>query len=119
MTAQLEAMTEGSTFQTYPPSGMTADGLTHATEERQVREHFNAEHGAHLPEDICLCIGNPPTRWEVVPWNGEALEVLPDIEKELIAEVRPLIPSHFPIKHVFQAKDRTGNAEGAAGAESL
>ncbi|KAK0200917.1 autophagy-related protein 17 [Desarmillaria ectypa] len=63
MNAQLEAMTD---------------------EERLVREHFNAEHGAHLPEDICLFIGNPPTQWEVVPRDGEITEVVPEIERDFL-----------------------------------
>lgn len=71
-------------------------------EESQVREHFNSEHGAHLPEDICLCIGNSPTKWEVVPWHGEELEVLPEIEPDLIT----------------QAKDRIA-ADAVNGSESL
>lgn len=59
----------------------------HATEERQVRDDFNAEHGAHIPADICLCIENPPTRWEVVPWPGDTREVLPEVEGDLLMAV--------------------------------
>lgn len=67
MMAQLEAMTE---------------------EERQVREEFNTEHGAHIPTDLCLCIENPPTRWEVVPWPGDVRETLPEIDSDLLAQAR-------------------------------
>ncbi len=42
------------------------------------------EHGAHLPEDICLFIGNPPTQWEVVPRDGEITEVVPEIERDFL-----------------------------------
>ncbi|KAE9401499.1 hypothetical protein BT96DRAFT_964986 [Gymnopus androsaceus JB14] len=64
------------------------DQLTAMTEEeRQVREHFNNEHGAHLPEDLCLCISNVPTKWEIVPRNGEVVESLPDVPGDLVAEV--------------------------------
>ncbi|KAG7447325.1 uncharacterized protein BT62DRAFT_980343 [Guyanagaster necrorhizus] len=63
MNAQLEAMTD---------------------EEKLVREHFNVEHGAHLPEDICLFIGNPPTQWEVVPRDGEITEVVPEIDRDFL-----------------------------------
>ena len=52
----------------------------------QVRERFNAEHGAYLPEDICLCIGNAPTRWDIVPLAGDTREALPNIEPDLIEE---------------------------------
>ncbi|KIJ67089.1 hypothetical protein HYDPIDRAFT_85859 [Hydnomerulius pinastri MD-312] len=74
MMAQLEAMTE---------------------EERQVRDDFNAEHGAHIPADICLCIENPPTRWEVVPWAGDLREVLPDIDSDILAQVSTSTVRHF------------------------
>ncbi|KAJ7037464.1 hypothetical protein C8F04DRAFT_1257028 [Mycena alexandri] len=82
--------------------GMVAQLAVMTEEESQIRDHFNSEHGAHLPEDICLCIGNSPTRWEVVPWHGEELEALPEIEPDLIA----------------QAKDRIAS-DAAVGAESL
>lgn len=59
----------------------------HLIEENRVRTHFNAEYGQHLPEDLCLCIGNAPTRWEVVPWDGTTLETLPFIDADLITEV--------------------------------
>ncbi|KAJ7178587.1 autophagy-related protein 17 [Mycena crocata] len=71
--------------------GMMAQLAAMTEEESQVRDHFNSEHGAHLPEDICLCIGNAPTRWEVVPWHGEDLEVLPEIEPDLIAQAKERI----------------------------
>lgn len=57
------------------------------TEESQVRADFNAENGAHIPADICLCIENPPTRWEVVPWAGDIREVLPEIDADLLTQV--------------------------------
>ncbi|KAA1467537.1 hypothetical protein DENSPDRAFT_251101 [Dentipellis sp. KUC8613] len=83
MMAQLEAMTE---------------------EERQVREDFNAEHGSHLPSDICLYIENPPTRWEVVPFDGDSIETLPDVDNDLLV----------------QAKDAVAREEGhAPGTESV
>jgi hypothetical protein len=52
-----------------------------------VRKHFNSEFGINLPEDLCLCIENSPTRWEVVPSAGDTWEFLPEIENDLIAEV--------------------------------
>lgn len=55
-------------------------------EERQVREDFNAKHGQHIPEDICLCIENPPTRWEVVPREGDVRESLPEVASDLLAQ---------------------------------
>jgi autophagy-related protein 17 len=57
-------------------------------EERQVRENFNAEHGRHIPEDICLCIENPPTRWEVVPREGDVRENLPEVESDLLEQAK-------------------------------
>ena len=84
MMAQLRSMTEGRG----PIHAFSVVTLFTNAEEDQVRNHFNAEYGAHLPEDICLCIGNPPTKWEVVPWEGDTLEVLPEIEPDLLAEVK-------------------------------
>ncbi|KAF8207617.1 autophagy-related protein 17 [Mycena galopus ATCC 62051] len=46
------------------------------------------------PEDICLCIGNSPTRWEVVPWHGEEAEVLPQIDPDLIAQAKDRLASN-------------------------
>ncbi|KAJ6494746.1 autophagy-related protein 17 [Mycena vitilis] len=73
--------------------GMMSQLAAMTEEESHVRDHFNLEHGAHLPEDICLCIGNSPTRWEVVPWHGEELEALPEIEPDLIAQAKDRIAS--------------------------
>ncbi|KAF8623669.1 hypothetical protein AX17_007367 [Amanita inopinata Kibby_2008] len=72
------------------------------SEESKVRSLFNSEYGAHLPEDICLCIGNMPTRWQVIPWEEDTLESLPEIADDLIAE----------------AKEKVGFTD-AVGAESL
>lgn len=52
-----------------------------------MREDFNAEHGQHIPEDICLCIENPPTRWNVVPREGDMRETLPEVDSDLLAQV--------------------------------
>jgi len=57
------------------------------SEERALRESFNAEHGAHLPSDLCLYIENPPTRWQVMPLDGDDVESLPDVENDLVEEV--------------------------------
>jgi hypothetical protein len=62
-----------------------------AIEERQLRVKFNEEHGAYFPADLCLCIENLPTKWEVVPQNGEAAEVLPHIDNDLLLQVGRLV----------------------------
>ncbi|KAJ7903658.1 autophagy protein Apg17-domain-containing protein [Mycena olivaceomarginata] len=74
--------------------GMMSQLAAMTEEESHVRDHFNSEHGAHLPEDICLCIGNSPTRWEVIPWHGEELEMLPEIEPDLIAQAKDRLASN-------------------------
>ena len=61
--------------------------------ERVVRESFNAEHNADLPSDLCLYIENPPTRWQVIPFDGDTVESLPDVDDDLVAEVYPLYVS--------------------------
>ncbi|KAI0076211.1 hypothetical protein K474DRAFT_1645470 [Panus rudis PR-1116 ss-1] len=61
--------------------------LSAMTEEERVRrEQFNADHGPFLPRDVCLFIENPPNRWEILPYNNEPLEVLPDIPSDILAE---------------------------------
>ena len=89
MTDTLESMTEGipnylSVFFIYTDE---------RTDERQVRGEFNAEHGGHLPADLCLCVENPPTKWEILPRHGEAVEVLPDIDYDLLVEVSSCLSS--------------------------
>ncbi|KAG0705672.1 autophagy-related protein 17 [Suillus ampliporus] len=68
--------------------GMMSQLRAMTEEERQVREDFNAEHGQHIPEDICLCIENPPTRWEVGPREGDVRESLPEVESDLLAQAK-------------------------------
>jgi hypothetical protein len=91
MMAQLETMSEGVfLYPNHPLRLFTLDGVSG---ERVVRESFNAEHGAHLPSDLCLYIENPPTRWQVIPFDGDAVESLPDVDNDLVAEV-DLNPFH-------------------------
>ncbi|KAG5721930.1 Autophagy-related protein 17 [Termitomyces sp. T112] len=72
--------------------GMMSQLVAMTEEEIQVRSHFNSEYGAHLPEDICLCVGNTPTRWEVVPMSGDvSTEFLPIIDDELITRAKDQI----------------------------
>ncbi|KAF9267782.1 hypothetical protein L218DRAFT_919469 [Marasmius fiardii PR-910] len=73
--------------------GMMSQLESMSEKERLVREHFNNEYGAHLPEDLCLCIGNMPNRWTVVPWEGEELETLPQIPADVAAGVEKDSPS--------------------------
>ncbi|RDB26201.1 Autophagy-related protein 17 [Hypsizygus marmoreus] len=86
--------------------GMMAQLEAMSEEENQVRTHFNSEYGAHLPEDICLCVGNAPTHWEVVPWSGEAWEFLPVIDGDMVAEAKERISTSVGGEDV---------AEGAGG----
>ena len=95
-------------------------------EESRVRAHFNAEYGFHLPEDICLCIGNAPTRWEILPWQDSSPEVLPFIPKDLIVDVcvKLLFFCHFSCelrtyRFFSQARNRVGYSPKPSGAESL
>ena len=75
------------------------------SEEIELRQSFFAEHGANLPEDLCTCVANMPTRWEVGPAPGEIREELPTIDKDLLDEVRVsvlfsafLVHTHSPPK---------------------
>lgn len=62
-----------------------------------MRDHFNKEHGAHLPEDICLCISNLPTRWQVVPCSDELAETFPDIDEDLVSEASDFLLEASPL----------------------
>lgn len=68
--------------------GMTKQLEEMTMEESQVRNHFNSEYGGHLPEDICLYVGNMPTRWHVVPLGDDLPELLPEIPDDLVAEAK-------------------------------
>ncbi|KAG7089557.1 hypothetical protein E1B28_011229 [Marasmius oreades] len=66
--------------------GMMSQLESMSEEERLIREHFNNDYGAHLPEDLCLSIGNWPTKWTVIPCQGDKVETLPEIPPDLVAE---------------------------------
>jgi len=72
-------------------SGMMARLEAMSEEERVFRDSFNAEHGAHLPSDLCLYIENPPTRWQVIPLDGDDVESLPDVDNDLLEEAKDAI----------------------------
>lgn len=59
-----------------------------------LRSDFQAEHGQYIPEDLCLCIENLPNRWTVSTWNDESLETLPEVEAELVEQVRTSPQGH-------------------------
>lgn len=95
-----------------------------------LRSDFQAEHGQYIPEDLCLCIENLPNRWTVSTWNDESLEALPEVEAELVEQVR----TRCPAKGIFlrheegslfiapypQAKQRTsGIGVGIGTSQSL
>lgn len=78
------------------------------TEEREIRVAFNAEQGSNLPADLCLCVENMPTRWNVIPieehsfegissgYREDHREFLPTVDSDLLAEVCPTdIPQAF------------------------
>lgn len=87
MAAQLDALTEGLYLLTRAWRSVTIT-LTLNAEERRIRDDFREEHGSHLPEDICYFIQNAPTKWEIVPWTGDAEEALPEVDQDLLATVR-------------------------------
>jgi autophagy-related protein 17 len=85
MTAKLETMSEGVFLFLHRLARLFR--LDDVSAERALRESFNAEHGAHLPSDLCLYIENPPTRWQVIPFEGVTVESLPDVDDDLVMEV--------------------------------
>lgn len=117
MVARLEAMSEGVFFSHYLVRGVVENNIP---EERKFRESFNAEHGAHLPSDLCLYIENPPTRWQVIPHDGDDVESLPDVDSDLLEEVDSNLARVFG-RHNLQCLllgqrcYRTGRRVSAAG----
>lgn len=79
-----------------------------------MRGLFNAEYGGHLPEDICLYIENMPTKWQVIPWEGDRLESLPEVPEDLITEV-----CFFPRPFMNQDQSRAQAREKVGFADNL
>ena len=102
MMARLEAMSEGVFFSYHLVRGVAEN---YDPEERVFRESFNAEHGAHLPSDLCLYIENPPTRWQVMPLDGDDVESLPGVDSDLLEEVDLKLARVFG-RHNLQSVDR-------------
>ena len=91
MTEQLEEMARGGSMLPFSLA-QSHESFAMCTEESKVRSLFNSEYGGHLPGDICLCIGNMPTRWRVMPWEEDSLESLPEIGDDLTREVVIVTP---------------------------
>lgn len=64
MGKQLDAMVEGE-----PTSKFTTELSSDEkeSEENLLRQHFKAEHGHYLPENICVFANDPPTPWKIGP----------------------------------------------------
>ena len=104
MIDQLAAMTEGSRpilsrlsfgllkfICLVPPSRRVATEIT--VEEREIRATFNAEQGSNLPADLCLCVENMPTRWNVVPVEEHSFEGISSGYREDYRETLPIVDS--------------------------
>ena len=119
MIDQLSAMTDGPWSRSSPSlfgllncasvvlplhfCGTTPKSLT---EEREIRAAFNVEQGSNLPADLCLCVENMPTKWNVVPieehsfegissgYREDYREFLPIVDNDLLTEVCASQTSH-------------------------
>ena len=102
------------------PSGTTDI----STEEREMRATFNVEQGSNLPADLCICVENVPTRWNVVPieehsfegissrYREDHREFLPSVDNDLLAEVcLPDTPWYLSLTYFMQARQRITKAE--------
>ena len=56
-------------------------------EEIIMREAFRSEHGNNLPDDLCTCISNMPTQFEVRALDGAEGDELPAIDEDILVEV--------------------------------
>ena len=52
-----------------------------------MREAFHSEHGGNLPDDLCSCIGNIPTQYEIRPADDAEGDELPMIDEDVLSEV--------------------------------
>lgn len=57
------------------------------TEEIRTREAFLSNHREQLPDDLCLCIDDVPTRYEIGLADGETQEEVPDVDADLLEDV--------------------------------
>ncbi|KAI0322587.1 autophagy protein Apg17-domain-containing protein [Amylostereum chailletii] len=69
--------------------GMISQLESATAEEYQVRADFYSQHGPFLPIDLCFGLENPPTRYTVVPLDGDVMETIPDIPNDILAN--PLV----------------------------
>jgi len=84
------------------------DQLTALTEEeRELRATFNAEQGSNLPADLCLCVENMPTRWNVIPIEEHSFEDISSGYREDYREFLPVIDNHL----LVEARERIAKAE--------
>lgn len=136
MIDQLAAMTDGSCPTLLSPFGLlkcasiwsavpVPSGIIGIPiEEHEIRSTFNAEQGSNLPADLCLCVENMPTRWNVVSiqehsfegissrYREDHREVLPTVDDDLLAEVcLTRIPRDSVLTYFTQARERIAKAE--------
>jgi len=92
-----------------------------AEEEHEIRTAFNAEQGSNLPADLCLCVENMPTRWNVVPIEEHSFEGISSGYRENYREFLPSIDNDL----LVEARERITKAEsmvrmgGETGSQSL
>jgi len=79
-------------------------------EEREIRAAFNAEQGSNLPADLCLCVENMPTKWNVVPIEEHSFEGISSGYREDYREFLPIVDNDL----LTEARERIAQAEAIA-----
>ncbi|KAF9790384.1 autophagy-related protein 17 [Thelephora terrestris] len=79
-------------------------------EEREMRAAFNAEQGSNLPADLCLCVENMPTRWDIVPIEEQPFESISSEHREDYREILPTVDSEL----LAEAKEHIAKVEAMA-----
>ncbi|KAH8831354.1 autophagy-related protein 17 [Flagelloscypha sp. PMI_526] len=69
--------------------GMLQQLTAMTLEETRMRTHFTEDYGANIPDDICLCIGDLPTRWNILPDSKD--HGLPDVPVGVLSEAKGII----------------------------
>lgn len=57
-------------------------------DEIHAREVFSESHRAQLPDDLCLCIDDVPSRYVINIAEGDSQEEVPDVDEDLLEDVR-------------------------------
>lgn len=71
-----------------PNSNSMISVVNFVEDEIHAREVFLENHRAQLPDDLCLCIDDVPSRYVINIAEGDTQEEMPDVDEDLLEDVR-------------------------------